>query len=68
LLEQNPDLMNNPSADALAAVWNYMRENDLAVPNPEVTQQQQISEATNVADIRAALGRPDGSSSLFDRR
>jgi hypothetical protein len=68
LLEENPELMNNPSADALAAVWNYMRENDLAVPNPEVTQQQQISEAMDVNQIREALNRPTQSSGMFNYR
>jgi hypothetical protein len=68
LLEENPELMNNPSADALAAVWNYMRENDLAVPNPEVTQLQQIGEATDVNQIREALNRPTQSSGLFNYR
>jgi hypothetical protein len=58
--------MTEPTVENIAAVWNYMRENDLAVENPEIAQQQQISEAASVEDIRAALGRP--STGLFDRR
>jgi hypothetical protein len=67
ILEQSPELMQQPSADALATVWQYMKENNLAVENPEVTQLKQINEATDVNQIREALGRPS-SSGLFDRR
>jgi hypothetical protein len=66
LLEEN-GLTGQPSAETLAAVWKYMRENDLAIENPEVTQHQQIADATSVEQIREAMGRPS-SSGLFDRR
>jgi hypothetical protein len=38
------------------------------VPNPEVTQQQQISEAMDVNQIREALNRPTQSSGMFNYR
>jgi hypothetical protein len=66
ILEQSPELMKQPSAEALATVWQYIKENNLALPNPETEAHNAIADATSVADIRAALGRP--STGLFDRR
>jgi hypothetical protein len=68
ILEQSPELLNQPSVEALSTVWQYMKENNLAVENPEVTQLQQIGEATDVNQIREALGRPNQSSGMFDYR
>jgi hypothetical protein len=67
ILEQSPELLNQPSADALARVWEYIKENNLALPNPETEAANAISEATSVESIREALGRPS-SSGFFDRR
>lgn len=59
-------LEDSPSAETLAACWKHMKENGLALSNPEVETQQRISEATSVEEIRnAARG---GSSSLFGGR
>jgi hypothetical protein len=68
ILEQSPELMNQPPAEALATVWQYIKENNLALPNPETEAHHAISEASSVADIRAALGRPNQSSGMFDYR
>jgi hypothetical protein len=66
ILEENN--MTEPTVENLSAAFQYASENNLLVANPETTQFQQIGEATSVAAIRTVLGRPDGSSSLFDRR
>ncbi len=64
LLEENG--MIEPTVENLTAAYRFAQEQGLLVENPETTQFQQIGEATSVADIRAALGRP--STGLFDRR
>ncbi len=67
ILEENG--MTEPSAENLVAAFRYAQEQGLLVENPETTQFQQIGEATSVADIRAALGRPASSESsgIFNR-
>jgi hypothetical protein len=67
ILEQSPELMKQPSAEALATVWQYIKENNLALPNPETEAHNAISEANSVESIREALGRPS-SSGMFDYR
>jgi hypothetical protein len=68
ILEQSPELLNQPSAEALATVWQYMKENNLALPNPETEAHNTIAEATDVNQIREALNRPTQSSGLFNYR
>lgn len=70
-LVQENNLQDQPSVETLAAVWAHMKQNNMAVENPEVAAReklgeasQRISEATNVEQIRKALGR---SSSMFGR-
>jgi len=65
LLEEH-GLVDNPSAETLASVWKYMKENNLAVENSEVIAQQRIADAKSPEEIRAALGRD--SSSFFGGR
>jgi hypothetical protein len=63
-LEENN--MTEPNVENIAAAYQYARENDLLVANPEIEAHNAISEANSVEDIRQALGRP--STGLFDRR
>ena len=65
LLEANPELLNSPSVETLARVWEHMKENGLAVENPELTARRRIASANSPEEIRAALGQT--SSSLFGR-
>jgi hypothetical protein len=71
LIQEN-NLTDKPSVETLSAVWQYMKENNLAVENPEVTSReklseasQRISEATSAEQIMEVL-RPNGSF-LFGR-
>jgi len=66
ILEENG--MTEPSVENLSAAYQYARENNLLQPNPELEAHNAIAEANSVEQIREAMGRPTGSSGLFDRR
>jgi hypothetical protein len=62
LIEEN-GLTDKPTAETLAAVWQHMKENGLAVENTELTQAQErakaINSATSYEDLKAAVGYRD---------
>ena len=67
---QENGLMDSPSAATLANVWQYMKENNLAVENEELTARQKISEANSYEELQDALSvyRPGRESSgMFGR-
>jgi hypothetical protein len=64
ILAEN-NLLDQPSAETLGRVWAHMKENGLAVENPELISRQRIASANSSEEIRAALGQT--SSSLFRR-
>jgi hypothetical protein len=53
-------LIESPSAESLARAYEYLRENDGLVPNPEVQAHQKISEATTFEEIVEAARRSVG--------
>jgi hypothetical protein len=65
ILQENPELMDAPSVETLAAVWDHMKQHNLVAENPEVTTFQKLSAARSPEEIREALGR--SSTSLFGR-
>jgi hypothetical protein len=69
LIQEN-GLVDQPSAEALAAVWAAMKENGLAVENPDTAYQRELSEARSAEDITRVNDkyfRGGSSSGLFNR-
>ncbi len=64
-LIQANKLEEQPGAETLAAVWKFMKENNLAVENKEATAHQKISKATSYSEIQDSLG--SRGSGLFGR-
>jgi hypothetical protein len=70
LIQANPELMQNPSAETLALVWNHMKEHNLVVENPELTALDNIGKAQTYDELKAAVGYRDPdprSSSMWGR-
>ncbi len=66
LIAENPELMDTENkADALAAVWNYMKEHNLTV----VPAENRIASANSMSEILDATGYNERvrSSSIFGR-
>lgn len=55
-------LTDQPSAETLATVWQHMKENGLAVDNPET----RVASSNSVEEIKQLFGR-QSSSSMFGR-
>lgn len=55
LIQANPELMDKPSKETLALVWNHMKENNLVVENQEDAENRELSEARTPEDLAAVL-------------
>ncbi len=55
IIQANPDLMDKPTADTLAHVWEYMQANNLVVENAEDVEARELSEAKTPEDLAAVL-------------
>jgi hypothetical protein len=61
IISESPELANNPSVDALAAAYEYMKQHNLVAENENVA----ISRATSHEEIQRLVGY--SGSSLFGR-
>ena len=55
IIRANPQLLDKPSADTIAHVWEYMKKNDLVVENQEDVEARELSEARTPEDLAAVL-------------
>ena len=65
LIQEN-NLTDKPSVETLVAVWNYMKENSLAVENADASYQRELQEAQSPEQINAVNHKFFGSG-LFNR-
>lgn len=55
LIQSSPTLLNDPSAETLARVWNHMKENNLVVEDAADVEARELSEARTPEDLAAVL-------------
>jgi hypothetical protein len=65
LLIKENGLTGKPSVETLSKVWAFMKENNLAVKNPDPAAATAVASAKSVEEIREAFG--GRSSSMFGR-
>lgn len=55
VIQENPELMNNPSAETIARAWTHMKENNLVVEDAADVEARELSEAKTPEDLAAVL-------------
>ena len=60
--ENGRPLIDQPSAETIAAAWRHMQEKGLVARNPELDAENRIANATSASEIQDALDayRPEG--------